>query len=67
MARAMATRSMVRSLACGRHVRSFCTAPVRTTMDSQSNDYTGVLSALSHYFDALHHNDAKRMQEVWHE
>ena len=36
-------------------------------MDGASNDYSGVLRALAHYFDALHQKSPERMREVWHE
>jgi len=40
--------------------------PIRESMQSPVNDYAGVLRSLASYFDALHHNDANRMKEVWH-
>lgn len=41
--------------------------PIRESMQSPANDYGGVLQSLASYFDALHHNDADRMKNVWHE
>lgn len=47
--------------------RSIATAPAlpRYTMDGVQNDYGGVLTTLSHYFNALHMNDSAEMRRVW--
>lgn len=62
-------RRIVACRPCLRPVRCLSSAPppVRETMQHSTNDYNGVLRSLASYFDALHHNDAERMKEVWHE
>ena len=65
MQRLLGARSAV--LRRARPLVTSATPPRRSSMDGAGADYQGVLGALAHYFDALHHKDPGRMAEVWHE
>ena len=62
--RRLVAASLNRGLWLNRGLSSASTLP-RTTMDGVNNDYSGVLSSLSVYFNALHLRDSSQLRKVW--